>query len=313
MPIKSNWFLSDAGKYTTFILAGIATTTVNLMHVLPNTVLLEKYKDLVRLYSKGFTVPVPEKLLNRFTDTLDLLKIPQAEKLYYKPFMVCGFNIFGAGFNITKFGVAVGLPHHYVYDKIDLFDRSKIKVNGESVVWESDAGKELLNSLILSENAQKFAIARTIKHQQSPKLIIDTILGTASCLFTYSLSRLLNVRYNLYQKAGQYRFIMYTLVGSIFTLNYFLLKDATQLYYDQQIDKELKDMHSIFAEGGKEYYTKILQRNIALRQLMGKEGEQIYTVTGNDNYMFRTKHLPLVHRKKIFDESSSVEKESNKL
>ncbi|KAF7285968.1 hypothetical protein GWI33_008274 [Rhynchophorus ferrugineus] len=276
MPIKSNWFLSDAGKYTTFILAGIATTTVNLMHVLPNTVLLEKYKDLVRLYSKGFTVPVPEKLLNRFTDTLDLLKIPQAEKLYYKPFMVCGFNIFGAGFNITKFGVAVGLPHHYVYDKIDLFDRSKIKVNGESVVWESDAGKELLNSLILSENAQKFAIARTIKHQQSPKLIIDTILGTASCLFTYSLN-------------------------------------ATQLYYDQQIDKELKDMHSIFAEGGKEYYTKILQRNIALRQLMGKEGEQIYTVTGNDNYMFRTKHLPLVHRKKIFDESSSVEKESNKL
>lgn len=105
---------------------------------------------------------------------------------------------------------------------------------------------------------------------------------------------------------------MYGLVSSIFIMNYFMIKDVAQLYFDEQIDKELKKMNPVFAEGGKEYYTKILQRNIALRQLMGQEGEMVYTVTGNNNYLFRTKHLPLVHRKKIFEENT-VEESVNKL
>lgn len=37
-----------------------------------------------------------------------------------------------------------------------------------------------------------------------------------------------------------------------------------------------------YMEGGVEFYSKILGRNVALRQLMGKDGEKLYTVMGND-------------------------------
>ena len=37
-----------------------------------------------------------------------------------------------------------------------------------------------------------------------------------------------------------------------------------------------------YAEGGVEFYTKVLQRNVALRELMGSEGEGVFTVKGND-------------------------------
>lgn len=84
-----------------------------------------------------------------------------------------------------------------------------------------------------------------------------------------------------------------------------MCKDALQGFYEEKVDRELKALNPVFAEGGKVFYEKLLERNKALRVLMGKEGESTYTVTGNENFFLRQKHLPLVQRKAFFEESAS--------
>lgn len=82
---------------------------------------------------------------------------------------------------------------------------------------------------------------------------------------------------------------------------YFMMKDVSQFTIEKRIDEALKKANPIFEEGGKEYYTKIIERNQALRKLLGKQGEIQYTALGNENHFLRIKHIPLVQRKEFFE------------
>lgn len=53
-----------------------------------------------------------------------------------------------------------------------------------------------------------------------------------------------------------------------------------------------------FIDTGIAFYDKLLKKNVALRNL---SGENIYTASGNENYMLRQKSLPLTIRKAFFE------------
>ncbi|XP_050303972.1 transmembrane protein 177 [Anthonomus grandis grandis] len=302
--VRNNWTTSNSGRQVSFYLASFATCGTLLGNVLPHIGGVPYYVDFVRLYNKGFAVPVPDKLNQRFQRVLDLLKIDKDNKMRFIPFMACGFDMFSAG-TLGRFGIHIGLPVNFTYDNVENIDKSKIKLNEQSVIWESDAGKRLLNALIVPENGQLYAIAKEIKMRDSYKLFFDTFYATASVFLTYAGSVTLNQRLNLYSKPRSLRILGYCLIAFVNTANYVMLKDLTQHIYEEKIDKELKELSPIFAEGGKQFYTQILERNKALRVLMGKEGEAKYTVLGNENFLIRTKHLPLVQRKAYFEEQES--------
>lgn len=295
-----DWFLTKRGKQFTYLCAGGVTSAAVMGHLLPNTVLVSTYKDLIRLYSKGFSVPVPEKITDRFLRTLDLLEIRGPERLDFRPFMAAGFDVYSIG-TLGRFGIHLAIPVNFTYDRVEDIDQYNIKVNLESVIWESDAGKQLLNALVLPENAQMYAMAREVKTRSSFKLFFDTFYAGAACLCTYGFSRYINRQFNLFSKPRSVRIIGYTLVTLLNMGNYAMAKDLTQCYYEKRIDEELRDKSPVLAEGGKVFYTKILERNKALRDLMGKEGQNIYSVLGNENYYIRHKHMSLVHRKQIFE------------
>lgn len=307
--IPTSWFVSEQGKGFSFILAGIASSAVLTAQIGPQTFLVERYRNFYRLYNKGFSVPVPEKLYQRFEKTLNLLQLPQADKVRYSPFMTSGFDMFSAG-TFGRFGVYIGMPVNFTYDSVNHIDKSKIMVNQESVIWETDAGQQLLNALVVPESAQMYAIAAEVKMRQSWKVFFDTFYASMGCALTYMCSGWLNEKFNLYHKPRQIRFIGYALILTFNLVNYVMLKDITQNVYEDRIDKELKALNPIFAEGGKLYFTKILERNKALRELMGKEGEKVFTVNGNDNYLIRNKHKPIVQRKEFFEEVDEEQEET---
>lgn len=170
-----------------------------------------------------------------------------------------------------------------------------------SVPWETEEGKLLLKSLILSEKAQMYAMAREIQIRQTPKYFIDLFSSVTAFIVAYGVGNNLNTKFNLYTKPRPVRFIMYGLLGCFALSNYIFITDFTQLYYEKQIDEYLKNKNKIFKEGGKEFYESTLNRNIAFRKLMGKVGESNYTSLGNENYMIRQKHLPLLQRKDFFE------------
>lgn len=158
-----------------------------------------------------------------------------------------------------------------------------------------------MNALTLSENAQIFAIAKEILSLKSLKLLLDTIYASSCLIFMYGLGKNLNIKYHMYNKPLIARLFMYTVI-SIFGFGiYTSLRDYTQIHSDKNIDRILSEKNVIFIEGGKEFYNKTIERNIALRKLMGRLGEKYYTVLGNERFFLRQKRLPLSVRKDYFE------------
>lgn len=107
---------------------------------------------------------------------------------------------------------------------------------------------------------------------------------------------------NLHAGPLSLRAVLYTLVGTFATGTYFLMKDITEVYYESGVDKKLCALGSDFVESGVIFYEKILERNQALRELMGREGENKYSKLGNENFGLRQPRLALIHRKQFFEE-----------
>ncbi|KAL1517968.1 hypothetical protein ABEB36_001662 [Hypothenemus hampei] len=307
-----SWWLTEKGKRFSFLATGTVLSATLLAQTLPHTILIEKYKEIICRYNKGFPVPVPDKLAKRFEKTLDLLKIENIYRPLFKPFMAHGFDVISAG-TMGRFGIHIGIPANFEYSNEHEVDKSKIRVNNTSVIWETEEGERLLHALVVPESGQIYALAREIKLRYSYKTMIDTFHLIAWMLFTYMGSTTVNQKFNLYSKPKAVRVIGYSLIGLFCGANYIMCKDITQNLYEEKIDKELKQLDPIFAEGGKQFYTQILERNKALRVLMGKEGESTYTVLGNENFLFRNKHSPLVQRKEFFEQESATNQEQAKI
>ncbi|KAJ8966299.1 hypothetical protein NQ317_017017 [Molorchus minor] len=257
------WLLTDGGKKFCFYLAGTATTGV----VLANFFTTNSFFKSVQRF-----VPLSKKLEERFQNALDLVDVNPKDKHLYKPFFYYGFDVMSAGSSYSKFGVIVGLPLNFSYEDVDKVDKSRIRVNQDTVVWESEDGKKLLNSLILSENAQLYGMAKEIKFRQTIKPFLDIVISMGTCTMAYSFSSYINTTFNYYARPRNVRLIVYSLVVALSYGFYSMTKDMSQLYYEGKIDKELKQMNKLFAEGGSEYYGKLLERNQAIRKLFRERG-----------------------------------------
>ncbi|KRT81873.1 hypothetical protein AMK59_5928 [Oryctes borbonicus] len=299
----ADYLLTPNGKRVCFGLAFTAGAVVFNAGFMPNTFFLDNYRDVVRLYKDGLSVPLPEELKVEFDKAITLVGIGKEERKMFQPFTVFGFDTFHAGLSFSKFGSIIGIPINFTYKDIDSIDKTLIKVRHDSVPWGTEEATQLLESFILSENAQIYAIAREIKTADSAKSMLDIVYKTLGVLGCYSLSNLINTKLNLYIRPRGMRVALYVLVTAFMYGNYCFFKDFTQIYYEQYVDEFLKNKDPIFAEGGKEYYEKILQRNKALRKLLGREGENRFSSLGNENFFIRQRHVPLLHRKQFFEEN----------
>ncbi|CAH1959440.1 unnamed protein product [Acanthoscelides obtectus] len=303
MANKLAWFLTDAGKRFSFYAACAVSTSTALVHFAPHTFFLDTYEEFLHLYKNGMAVQLTDKLKQRFQKTLDILEVKKADQHLYKPFFAYGFDIISAGSAYSKFGAIIGLPYYFTHESTSDIDKSKIKLSDETIIWDKEEAQQLLDSLVMSENGQLYAMAKEILYRQSPKPLLDMCFATMSIIGLYGTSRHLNTKFDLYSRPIQLRLAMYYFVAMFMYGVYIMSKDTTQIFAEERIDKKLKQIDPRFAEGGAEYYRKVLQRNIALRTLMGSEGERRFSITGNENTFLRTRNLPLVHRKSIFDET----------
>lgn len=173
----------------------------------------------------------------------------------------------------------------------------------------SEVGKKLGEALLLPDKVKEFAICREILMTQNSKVMFESTYPFMSIFLVYNLSQYLNRRLNLYAAPLNARAILYSIVGFFGLGVYFLMKDMTEIHYEISVDKKLCELGPDFIESGVIFYEKLLQRNQALRELMGKEGEKKYSKLGNENYSLRQPHVALIHRKQYFDEQLKESKE----
>jgi len=86
-------------------------------------------------------------------------------------------------------------------------------------------------------------------------------------------------------------------LGGIIFTSWLFVKDFLAVRRDELADEEAASISPEYAEGALEFYNKILQRNIALRSLLGESGSSQFTALGNVKELLRTTHLPCVTRR----------------
>ncbi len=179
-------------------------------------------------------------------------------------------------------GAIVGIPATINYKTTDDVQRDEILVSGQKVDWEGEAGQSLQNSIVLTEKAKRFMIAREIQYTNSNHLYGTATLLTGSCLVAYTTGFYVNRGFQLQRIMKRWaRGIVFTAIAGAYGVLFKVLYDAQQCRRDRKADKKTAAMGVNYLEGGIEYYTKVLNRNMALRKLMGPEGEKLYTIYGN--------------------------------
>ncbi|XP_041986906.1 transmembrane protein 177 [Aricia agestis] len=304
-----SWFLTEQGRNFSFALITGTSITLTAARYLPNTFFIQKYKEFVHYYKNGTPVELPKELLNRYNKCLDLLNVADAHRKLIQPFSVFGFDLFHAGSTSSKFGALVGIPCNFMFKTLEDVKECNIEVNHKPIDVSMETGEKLGNALILSEGAQEFAICREILMTQNKKVMFESAYPFISIFAVYNMGCFFNRRFNLYAAPTAFRGTMYTILGFFGAGLYFLMKDMTQVHYEVQVDQKLAELGPEYVKNGVEFYEKILKRNQALRELMGKEGESKYTKLGNENYGLRQPHVALVHRKKFFEEKLQKKEE----
>ncbi|XP_043264716.1 transmembrane protein 177 [Colletes gigas] len=285
-------------------IAILGTTTIVLgATTVPHSIGLETYRKLRAKYRMNKTEePVKRKYKNIFQEVMDDLKLEEEEKKKLQIFNVIGYDMFHAGSTSSKYGGAIGIPMHFQYTDVNSVDKDNIYLMDKPVDWGQRAGTNFLNSLILSDDAKKFAIAQEIlkvKGNQLLNLAVETLINIGIVIIVYNLLYK-GFKISQRKKLVRYSFhIIATMLGSLLYRASAVMRNYT---FEMKIDEQLAQLNPKYIEGGKEFYSKLLSRNIALRTLLGETGPKLFTVDGNEK-MFLWPRTVSIFDKKFFFES----------
>ncbi|KAF2359083.1 hypothetical protein FHG87_010165 [Trinorchestia longiramus] len=290
---------------------GVLTAVGVTVTVFPHTNGLQYAKESTQAYENDSPVPVPSKIHNMFLEVKrDLLacasSLPSHDITHerldsIKPYTVFGFEMFNLGWLRSEYGCWLGVPEYFKY-----FDgcppSNRTKVNNRPVPWQEPAGQKLKDSLSISDDAKQFAIAREtllICQDEPDKCFVHT-LGNLS--LSAAVARSLYLHLNLSAHPLVVTGIMYSVVFSIGASFWFVLNDYLAVQAERTADSAAALLGERYVRAGVEYCDSIVRRNQALRDLMGKDGDSIYTACGNEQTSLRMRHVPIVERLNFFKE-----------
>lgn len=239
-------------------------------------------------------------------------KIATRKKPDVKFFQVHGDEPFHAGSLNMNWGGIVGLPHNFNYKKVNEINTSEIKVFADQrVKWDTKPGKRLLESMVLSEKAQKFATAREIYYLnnnhvlfQSSAVAVSAVLGVAIAEFVLKMPK-----YKIAEKPTVVRLVLYGLCFCIGYFNWCMLHDGLNNYYDRDSDKQAALTGEDYFDGGVEYYSQMLKRNKAFRKLLGDKGARFITSEGDTRTFWRCRHMPTTVRLHAINDLKNPDRE----
>jgi len=247
----------------------------------------------------GKEIPLGFKIKQRIQEVMNDLKLSDDIRNVIQPFSVFGLDLFHAGTLNNKYGAILGIPANFTNTIEQLY--KKMQVKEQPIDWTRQDAQNLLNGAILSESAQKFAIACEILRIQAEEPYFNSYLLALIIAILWTLYNAITYKFKL---RGQNVVLCRTLYSSFTILgaiSWFGIKDYRSYYLDKKDDEALCNLGAEYVKGGQEFFEKTLIRNRALRSLLGEEGKRIYTAYGNEKIFLRQKHLPLSHRKDFFD------------
>jgi len=164
---------------------------------------------------------------------------------------------------------------------------------------KSEFGQQFLKSLILSEAAKKYSIARELMLTDSHRIFFKSILSSVVLMPMYALGSYI---YNgLPPNPAKVRTLAIVLFSNLGVLVWFFLRTATENFYQKKADEKVCDIGEEYIKGGIEYYETLIKRNLALRNIL-PDGEQMYSKQGDQiEFISEFSELPITYRKKYLE------------
>ncbi|KAL8183116.1 UNVERIFIED_CONTAM: hypothetical protein K2H54_018089 [Gekko kuhli] len=265
-----------------------------------HTVPQKTFTPLYQAWVKGQPV-LSDKLDNLFHEVLSDLHVKSEDN--YQAFVAFSFHPVSAGIPWLPAGCVVGIPVSFggTADDEHGIVSHVVVAEGKAVDWKSTEGQALKEALILSLEAQKFAIAREVMYLQNNSPLIHAAVAPMCLAGTYVSAVAVKQLLGLYSGPVVLRCLYNLAAAAIGFVGYCLSYDTVSRALDYRTDRSTATISSDYAKGGVEFYNKILDQNKTLRTLMGKQGEKMYAPNGNlfPRYWFRLKHPPYTSRRDV--------------
>ena len=113
----------------------------------------------------------------------------------------------------------VGFPDQFHYSSVAEVPLEKMRIGMAASGSEqcqltesqivSDSGKLLAESLVLSDDAKRFAIAREIERTKMQPFIVHGTLAASMTLLNYNIARIMNKKLSLFSRPPMFRMYLY--------------------------------------------------------------------------------------------------------
>uniref|UniRef100_A0A2S2PNH4 Transmembrane protein n=2 Tax=Schizaphis graminum TaxID=13262 RepID=A0A2S2PNH4_SCHGA len=131
------------------------------------------------------------------------------------------------------------------------------------------------------------------------RILIKSILPSVVLMPMYALGHFMY--YRLPPNPVKVRSLALVLVSNIGVILWFLIRSATENFYQKKADEKLCNFGEEYIKGGIEYYEILIQRNLALRNIL-PNGENMYSKEGNQiEFISELSELPLTYRKRYLE------------
>ncbi|XP_023478541.2 transmembrane protein 177 [Equus caballus] len=261
-------------------------------HLFPDPVV----QWLYQYWPQGQPAPLSPELQRLFQEVLQDMGVPSGH--CYEAFTTFTFQPVSAGFPRLPAGAVVGIPASFLGGPVTHSDQPVI-IHGHRVNWQSPAGARLRDALTLSRDAQKFALAREVVYLESAAAALQALPAPACLAGTWALGVGAKHALGLYGGPMNLRAAFNLVAAVAGFVAYAFSTDSLTHALEAWLDRRTASLSAAYARGGVEFYEKVLSGNLALRGLLGRPGEKLYTASGNvaPRHWFRIKHLPYTTRR----------------
>lgn len=270
----------------------------------PHTLFQEWVKSLYQSYTKGFPSPVIKEIKSlvhevkidmKWQNELDLFVLTLDE--------LRGWGDPGSGM--------LGFPVYFGWDRVEDVPINTMRFGGgwkagsilpPSKVHSTEAD-QFCKSLILTDEAKKFAVARELGRIQGIPHYLMGALNFSWVLLTYNLARHCNRKLELFKKPPIVRGILYLGILPTMIASYLLMKDFAMRFTERRSVKTAISLGPQYARGGMEYYNQLLLRNRCLTVLEPEQSK--YNMDGELlQGLLRKKSVPIMELRDLCDNSN---------
>ncbi|XP_038044455.1 transmembrane protein 177-like [Patiria miniata] len=252
------------------LVSGLVATGVFCVKATPHIFPAKAYRPLVEAYKGGHKIPPTDSQQSEFQNVCQDIGVDPGS---YDVFVTSRWEIRSRGLPWLPNGVQFGVPA-ILKDDPDLSARRF--ANPIKTTADTEEGRDFRNSLSLSESARKFTLAREVvkikRNTTASSVAIAPIITLANFAGVFAAQVFLPLP--LYANVA--------VVGTCFVVIYQFLMGVVNEREDLIADDKAAKLGEDYIRGGLEFYEKTIQKNIALRKIMGKRGEQMYTYYGNE-------------------------------